>query len=86
LLHGVAKEQQHRTISLQPAHSTKRRRPMDKKEAKNGRSNHRPARRYPHFTKKEIRKAKWFVISGLIIVAHGIVYYIFHAIWLEVFD
>jgi hypothetical protein len=39
-----------------------------------------------HFSKKEIRKAKWFAISGLIIVAHGIGYYVFRSIWPEVFD
>jgi hypothetical protein len=39
-----------------------------------------------HFSKKEIRKAKWFAISGLIIVAHGIAYYVFRSIWPELFD
>ncbi len=39
-----------------------------------------------HFSEKEIRKAKRFVIICFIIVAHGIVYYIFRSIWPEVFD
>jgi hypothetical protein len=39
-----------------------------------------------HFSKKEIRKAKRFVISCFIVVAHGIAYYVFRSIWPEVFD
>lgn len=39
-----------------------------------------------HFSKKEVRKAKWFAISGLIIAIHGIAYFIFRSIWPEVFD
>ncbi len=39
-----------------------------------------------HFSKKEIRKVKWFAISCLIIAAHMATYYIFGFIWPEVFD
>ncbi len=39
-----------------------------------------------HFSKKEIRQAKWFAISGLIIIIHCVTYYIFGSIWPEVFD
>ena len=39
-----------------------------------------------HFSKKEIRKVKWFAISCLIISAHMAAYYIFGFIWPEVFD
>ena len=39
-----------------------------------------------HFSAKEIRQAKWFAISGLIVAIHVIAYYIFNFIWPEVFD
>lgn len=39
-----------------------------------------------YFSKKEIRKVKRFAAIGCIIIAHGIVYYIFKAIWPEVFS
>jgi hypothetical protein len=39
-----------------------------------------------HFSEKEIRKAKRFVLSGFIIAIHGIAYCIFRSIWPEVFD
>ncbi len=37
------------------------------------------------FTKKEIRRVKWFAISCLIIITHGIAYYSFKSIWPEAF-
>lgn len=37
-----------------------------------------------HFSRKEIRKAKWVLMSGLILFAHGVVYYILSAIWPEI--
>jgi hypothetical protein len=39
-----------------------------------------------HFSKKEIRQAKWFAVSSLIIAIHGVLYYLFRFIWPEVFD
>ena len=39
-----------------------------------------------HFSAKEIRQAKWFAISGIIIVMHCICNYIFSFIWPDVFD
>ena len=39
-----------------------------------------------HFNKKEIRKVKRCNISILILIFHGIAYYIFKFIWPEVFD
>jgi len=39
-----------------------------------------------HFSEKEIRRVKWFAINGLILIAHGIAYYIFRSIWPEVFS
>ncbi len=39
-----------------------------------------------HFSKKEIRKVKWFAISCLIIIIHIAAYYIFGLFWPEVFD
>jgi hypothetical protein len=39
-----------------------------------------------HFSRKEIRQAKWFAISGILIIIHCIAYYTFNFIWPEVFD
>ena len=39
-----------------------------------------------NFSIKEIRQAKWFAISVLIIIIHGIAYYIFRSIWPDVFS
>ena len=39
-----------------------------------------------YFSKKEIRQAKWFAISGIIIIIHFIAYYIFGYIWPEAFS
>ncbi len=39
-----------------------------------------------HFSSKEIGRVKWFAINGLILIFHGIAYYIFRAIWPEVFN
>lgn len=39
-----------------------------------------------HFSKKEIRRAKWVLISGFIFFGHGIAYFIFRSIWPEVFS
>lgn len=39
-----------------------------------------------HFSKKEIRQAKWFAISGLMFAIHGVLYYVFRLIWPEVFN
>lgn len=39
-----------------------------------------------HFSPKEIRRVKWFAINGAILVAHGMAYLIFLAIWPEVFS
>lgn len=39
-----------------------------------------------HFSDKEIRLAKWFAISGLMFIIHGVAYFIFKSIWPEVFD
>ena len=39
-----------------------------------------------HFSAKETRQVKWFAISGLIVVIHGIAYYIFRSIWPDVFS
>jgi len=38
-----------------------------------------------HFSEKEIWRVKWFTINGLILIAHGVAYYIFRSIWPEVF-
>jgi hypothetical protein len=34
-----------------------------------------------HFSKKEIRRVKWFAINGLILISHGIAYLVFRSIW-----
>jgi hypothetical protein len=39
-----------------------------------------------HFSIKEIRKIKIYVISGIILIFHGLVYLIFHIIRPEVFS
>ena len=39
-----------------------------------------------HFSHKEIRLAKWFAISCLIVIFHGVAWYIFYSIWPEVFS
>jgi hypothetical protein len=39
-----------------------------------------------HFSRKEIRKVKWVLMSGLILFAHGIAYYILLSIFPEVFS
>jgi hypothetical protein len=39
-----------------------------------------------HFSKKEIRQAKWFAISCLIVAIHGVAWYLFRSIWPEVFS
>lgn len=39
-----------------------------------------------HFSKKEIRKAKWGLMSGFILFAHAIAYYILRSIFPEVFS
>lgn len=39
-----------------------------------------------HFSEKEIRKAKRFIISCFIVIGHGIGYCIFRSIWPEVFN
>jgi hypothetical protein len=39
-----------------------------------------------HFSEKELRQAKWFAISGLIVLIHIIAYYIFKFIWPAVFN
>jgi hypothetical protein len=38
-----------------------------------------------HFSKTEIRKAKWGLMSGFILFAHAIAYYILRSIFPEVF-
>jgi hypothetical protein len=38
-----------------------------------------------HFSKKEIRQAKWVLASAFILMAHGIAYVIFRFIWPEAF-
>jgi len=39
-----------------------------------------------HFSRKEIRRVKWFAISCLIVALHGIAYLIFRSIWPEAFN
>jgi hypothetical protein len=39
-----------------------------------------------HFSAKEIRQAKWFAISIIVLCLHGAAYYIFSFIWPDVFD
>jgi len=39
-----------------------------------------------HFSRKEIRKVKWVLISGFMLFAHGVAYYIFRSIWPETFS
>jgi hypothetical protein len=39
-----------------------------------------------HFSAKEIRKTKWFLISGLSFFLHGAAYLIFRLIWPDAFD
>jgi hypothetical protein len=39
-----------------------------------------------HFSKKEIRRVKWVLISALMFFVHGIVYYIFRYFWPEAFS
>jgi hypothetical protein len=39
-----------------------------------------------HFSKNEIRRVKWVLMSGFILFAHGIAYFIFRSIWPEVFS
>ncbi len=39
-----------------------------------------------HFSEKEIRQVKWFAISGLIVIIHGIAYYSLRLIWPEAFN
>ena len=38
-----------------------------------------------HFSKKEIQRVKWVLISGLVFFGHGIAYFIFRLIWPEAF-
>ena len=38
-----------------------------------------------HFSQKEIRRAKWFAISCLVVALHGVAFLIFRSIWPEVF-
>lgn len=39
-----------------------------------------------HFSPKEIRRVKWFVINGMVLIAHGVAYLIFRSIWPEAFS
>jgi hypothetical protein len=39
-----------------------------------------------HFSQKEIRRAKWFAISCLIVAFHGIAYLVFWSIWPKEFS
>lgn len=39
-----------------------------------------------HFSKKELRRVKWFAVSMIIIILHGIAYYLFRFIWPETFN
>jgi hypothetical protein len=39
-----------------------------------------------HFSKKEIRRAKWCAISGILIIIHGIAWCVSKFIWPEMFD
>ena len=39
-----------------------------------------------HFSKQEIRWAKWFAISCSIFALHGVTYYVFSFFWPEVFN
>ena len=39
-----------------------------------------------HFSNQELRWVKWFAISCLILVLHGVVYYILGFVWPEAFD
>lgn len=39
-----------------------------------------------HFSRKEIRRAKWVLSSGFILFFHGIAYFIFRSIWPDVFS
>lgn len=39
-----------------------------------------------NFSTKEIRKIKWYAISGLMFIIHCVLYYIFRYMWPEVFD
>jgi exosortase/archaeosortase len=39
-----------------------------------------------HFSKKEIRWAKWFAVSCTIVAIHGVAYLVFRSIWPEVFS
>jgi len=39
-----------------------------------------------HFTGKEIRRVKRCVVSALIVLMHGVAYYIFRSIWPDVFS
>jgi hypothetical protein len=38
-----------------------------------------------HFSAKEICRAKWFFISGIVFFLHGPTYYIFSLIWPDIF-
>jgi hypothetical protein len=39
-----------------------------------------------YFSNREIKSAKWYAISCIIVAIHGIAYCIFRSIWPEVFD
>jgi hypothetical protein len=39
-----------------------------------------------HFTKKEIRKVKWFAICSFLFIIHGITWFAIKFIWPEMFD
>jgi predicted nucleotidyltransferase len=39
-----------------------------------------------HFSKKEIRWAKWFALSCTIVAIHGVAYLVFRSIWPDVFN
>jgi thiosulfate reductase cytochrome b subunit len=39
-----------------------------------------------HFSAKEIRQAKWFLVSGTAFLLHCVAYLIFSFIWPDVFD
>ena len=45
-----------------------------------------PERVIQHFSPKEIRRVRWFAICGVILIFHGIGYFIFRSIWPEVFS
>lgn len=39
-----------------------------------------------HFSKKEIRRVKWFAIIGFIVILHAIVYYALDSFWPDVLE